>query len=540
MYNNCRYSYINELHSAQHQENFWPFSDPTPGPQGVPGPMGAKGDTPTDDQIKNLIKNVISNSSPEQLANIRGPKGDTPTEAQLRTMFGTTFKGDRGEKGDTGNPPSDEQVKTLIKNVITTSTPDQLVNIKGPKGDAPSSAEITAAVRNVITTGTPEQLANIKGPRGETGVAGRTPTDAEISTLFNKILNGNPGTDNKPTTTVNVATAMAFRPVAFGAPISNPTFNNGIIYNDAGTKQFTLLGFSDGDSTKKMQVRVRDDLTVDGFQIFGKSNWDNVSNNKIYDYKKSYITNDAGSRNALMITGSDQGASPGYGTRNINMYDNVTVAGKINIDGAGVNSKTTYALKVTPGLSTSMSSVYFPPMNVANAIPNNNTQGLIINDSAVVNGLAIYGSNNGTAHPTFGSNRPVVTVKDSNLYVDGSQVVESNLTVNKDLTVKDGDLTVRNMKINSDARLKENIIPINQQNALNKLMQLRGVNYNMKTDKKQKRYGFIAQDVEKILPAIVGENPQNKYKSLNYTDLIPLIVEAIKQLKNDVDTKARY
>jgi len=58
-------------------------------------------------------------------------------------------------------------------------------------------------------------------------------------------------------------------------------------------------------------------------------------------------------------------------------------------------------------------------------------------------------------------------------------------------------------------------------------------------------YGFIAQEVETILPCLVISNEKGE-KSLNYQEVIPILVEAIKaqqheieELRNLLNTKSR-
>lgn len=93
----------------------------------------------------------------------------------------------------------------------------------------------------------------------------------------------------------------------------------------------------------------------------------------------------------------------------------------------------------------------------------------------------------------------------------------------------------------SDARLKENITPI--QFSLDKVGQLNGVEFNWKQDPDvllhhgygtDKDYGLIAQDVEAIFPEMV-QTRDNGFKAVRYERLIPVLVEAIKTLKAEVD-----
>jgi len=98
-----------------------------------------------------------------------------------------------------------------------------------------------------------------------------------------------------------------------------------------------------------------------------------------------------------------------------------------------------------------------------------------------------------------------------------------------DLSVS-GDVTGANLNTTSDERVKENIITID--NALEKAMQLRGVYYN-KIGQEKKEVGVIAQEIEKILPEVV--NNTSDIKTVSYGNIVGLLIEAIKELKKEVD-----
>lgn len=87
----------------------------------------------------------------------------------------------------------------------------------------------------------------------------------------------------------------------------------------------------------------------------------------------------------------------------------------------------------------------------------------------------------------------------------------------------------------SDRRLKENIKPLSL--GLETVNKLASYQYNFINDKKKReRFGFIAQDVQEFLPEIVevGDDPE-KMLGLNYTDLIPVLVNAIKEQQAIID-----
>lgn len=80
----------------------------------------------------------------------------------------------------------------------------------------------------------------------------------------------------------------------------------------------------------------------------------------------------------------------------------------------------------------------------------------------------------------------------------------------------------------SDKRLKENIETI--PSALDVVKSLNGVSFNWK-DNGLKSYGVIAQEVEKILPALVSDADP---KSVNYSGIIAFLINAIKELHEEV------
>lgn len=86
----------------------------------------------------------------------------------------------------------------------------------------------------------------------------------------------------------------------------------------------------------------------------------------------------------------------------------------------------------------------------------------------------------------------------------------------------------------SDERLKENINPIDS--ALDKLLSIRGVTWDWKSDKSASA-GVIAQEVESVLNA-VRENAEG-VKVVDYTAITGLAIEAIRELKDIIESKEK-
>ena len=88
----------------------------------------------------------------------------------------------------------------------------------------------------------------------------------------------------------------------------------------------------------------------------------------------------------------------------------------------------------------------------------------------------------------------------------------------------------------SDNRFKEDIETI--PDGLSKVCKLRGVTYNRIDIENygDRHMGVIAQEVEKIIPEVVKtDKSKEKIKSVAYGNMVGLLIEAIKDLKNEVD-----
>jgi hypothetical protein len=99
----------------------------------------------------------------------------------------------------------------------------------------------------------------------------------------------------------------------------------------------------------------------------------------------------------------------------------------------------------------------------------------------------------------------------------------------------------------SDAKLKENVVDATPK--LDKLNQVRVVNYNLKDNPDQKLLGVVAQELEQIFPGMVDESPDRDEegndlgtttKSVKYSVFVPMLIKAIQEQQAIInDLKAR-
>ena len=113
----------------------------------------------------------------------------------------------------------------------------------------------------------------------------------------------------------------------------------------------------------------------------------------------------------------------------------------------------------------------------------------------------------------------------------------------------DGDVKVTSylygtLYSGSDARLKKDVQTIS--GALNKVLKLRGVSYYWKNKEElgtdstmfnfdnKRHIGVIAQELEKEFPELVSDDKEG-IKTVEYSGLAPILIEAIKELKAEKD-----
>jgi hypothetical protein len=144
--------------------------------------------------------------------------------------------------------------------------------------------------------------------------------------------------------------------------------------------------------------------------------------------------------------------------------------------------------------------------------------------------LHVTGAGRFDGSGTFSGDVTITSSTASSSKTTGALVVTGGVGISGALYVG-GDITAFDT---SDQRLKDNITPIS--NALDKVLAISGntFDWNEKSEKEGSDVGVIAQEIVEVLPEAVTTR-DNGYLAVRYEKLVPLLIEAIKELKEEIN-----
>lgn len=129
------------------------------------------------------------------------------------------------------------------------------------------------------------------------------------------------------------------------------------------------------------------------------------------------------------------------------------------------------------------------------------------------------------------TNNKIIFMNDGSIGIGTDDSQGYSLYVNNISSSKKGIYCADDITILSDEKYKTNIKTI--ENPIEKLMALRGVSYNrIDRDINETRLGFIAQEVQKVLPEACDGN-----NGIKNTDIVALLVEGFKEICKKIDKK---
>jgi hypothetical protein len=137
-----------------------------------------------------------------------------------------------------------------------------------------------------------------------------------------------------------------------------------------------------------------------------------------------------------------------------------------------------------------------------------------------------------------------LTVYHGGVKITGGMTISGGIWVEGGITVNTDGITSTPGVTTSDQRLKTDIIPL--PSPLSKVSKLRGVYFSWVKDEPnglkfddKRHIGVLAQDVQSVLPETVDEIAGGKYLGVDYPALIPLLIEAIKELNTRTSTMSQ-
>jgi hypothetical protein len=205
------------------------------------------------------------------------------------------------------------------------------------------------------------------------------------------------------------------------------------------------------------------------------------------------------------------------------------VGGAVNLGSTlTVTDNTTFNKNVTLVGSDTAATEYFKIQN--GSAVDKFTVDSSSGNTAIVGTLTVTGDTTLNSTVTSSAVVNITNATVSTSKITGALVVTGGVGISGALFVG-GDITAFDT---SDQRLKDNIVPI--PNALDKVLSISGntFDWNNKSDKEGSDVGVIAQEIMEVLPEAVTTR-DNGYLAVRYEKLVPLLIEAIKELKAEME-----
>ena len=427
---------------------------------------------------------------------INGGTGDTTTQNAIQTFTRTT---------STGNVLAGKIV--LVAGADATNYGNLVLRVKSSPSSGESDAYYTNALTLAGTTGAATFSSTLQAGTGTFLTTSTTP-------LIIQTTGGNCGMQMLTSTTTTNWLVAAQYSTANTFEITPSTTVGGTTYSTPALKILnTGIVTINGASTTYgiLAVKANNTTNYGGILAYanGNSNWCNITHNGT----DGMITTD-------YAAGGSYTGMAFQTTATTRLY--ITSGGNVLI---GTTTDAGYKLYVDGGSSNGMA---FYSTSAAN-------QFKIAGEAA-----AMTFSNTITG-PTMGGSLGVAT--SAGQFLSGTAAGDTifiNQFTGKKLYITNYSGGVyltqgaTSWTANSDIRLKN--INSHIENAIEKLSTLQTINFSYKDDKTNKQnLGLIAQEVEKIFPELIDKNGDGML-GVRYTELVPVLIKAIQELKLEIET----
>jgi hypothetical protein len=151
---------------------------------------------------------------------------------------------------------------------------------------------------------------------------------------------------------------------------------------------------------------------------------------------------------------------------------------------------------------------------------------IVVHDGVTPGGFPANRLDDVSGNITFSGRLSITAGTPSTSVTTGALVVNGGVGIA-------GRLTVNNIVETSSITFKENVNPI--ENALNSILNLRGVIYDRKDKSEINETGLIAEEVDKIIPSLVTKDDNGNPYGVKYTKVVAYLVEAVKEQQKQIE-----
>jgi len=277
--------------------------------------------------------------------------------------------------------------------------------------------------------------------------------------------------------------------------------------------------------------------------------------NTIYDATNHiFRSNSGGSERMRIASDGNVGIGTTTMTRNFNVGGSNPAVG-MNLNNTGTSGRSYSIMSTNSSASTVGSLAFFDDTAGAYRMVIDSSGNLLVGTTSAAGILTVNQTDAGAR--TISASSPAsyaatmfrsdsVTAAGTGWYhLYGSS---SSSTVNNIFIYGNGNIQNANNSYGaiSDIKLKENIVDATPK--LDKLMQVKVRNYNLKGEYEQhKQIGVIAQELETVFPSLIEETQdrgvgdellETTTKSVKYSVFVPMLIKALQELNAKVDAQA--
>jgi hypothetical protein len=320
--------------------------------------------------------------------------------------------------------------------------------------------------------------------------------------------------------TANVISSGETFEIEGGDNCSTVVGPNKITINSVNTEYDTSTGLTDNNFTNALKTKLDNIAGSANNYSFLVSAEDTggtgtVNNGNTLAFTDSGATSVTRSGNTINISSTNTT----YGNASSGVTGLMTGTYASKLDGIAAGATNTSAPYYTSAATQAqiIASLGYTPYN------NTNPSGFTTNTGTVT---SVSGSNGISV--SSGTTTPGISLAGT---YSGTWAVSGAITATGDITSSVSDSQLKDRKANID-------------NALEKVEQINGFyfNYNdtavelLDVDKEEMQVGVSAQEIAKVMPEVVKPAPINpeKYKTVQYERLVPLLIEAIKELNAEI------